>query len=57
MEKVELIITNVDKQSESMDGVKWDEVTIKVDVTISSNEELSNLLNTIRFLRGGVPKK
>ena len=52
----ELKITDITKENLSMDGVKWDECRITIDVKITSNIQLSNLLNSIRYLRGGSPK-
>lgn len=51
-----LNINDSNKYNEAMDGCKWDQVSIKVDVTITSNRELSMVLDSIRLLRGGAPR-
>ena len=39
-----------------MNGVKWDEVEININVTLKSNKDLSDMLDSIRLLRHGAPK-
>jgi len=54
--KQSLVIDNPKKLNQSLDGVAWNEVKIEFDVTIKSNEELSNIINSLRLLRHGAPK-
>lgn len=42
--------------NESMNGVKWNEVELNINVTLKSNKDLSDVLDSIRFLRHGAPK-
>jgi hypothetical protein len=52
-----LDIKDATKEHLNGDGLAWDIARVKIDVVIHNNKELSNVLNSIRYLRGGAPKK
>ena len=57
MKKKEVLrITSSKKLNQSLDGVAWDRVDLVFDITITSNEELSNVINSLRLLRPGSPE-